>query len=356
MIDLTYEERIQREAGNLRTHWSSSPRWEGIERPFEAEDVIRLRGSITRRAHAGAARRRAPVVADDDQGPRASARRADRRTGRRDGQGRPAGDLRLGLAGGRGREPRRADLPRPVALPGRTACRTSSDGSTTRCSAPTRSRGPMASTGTYWMAPIVADAEAGFGGALNAFELMKAMIESGPRASTSRTSSRARRSAGTSAGRCSSRRRSSSNARRRAAGRRRPRRADGARRADRRRVRDAAHERRRRPTARSSSGERTAEGFFRSATASRPRSRAGSRTRRSPTCCGARRPHPTSRMPGCSPRRSTSGSPASSSPTTARRASTGARIWTTTRSRASSASSGRWATGSSSSRSPGSTR
>ncbi len=32
---------------------------------------------------------------------------------------------------------------------------------------------------TYWMAPIVADAEAGFGGTLNAFELMKAMIEAG---------------------------------------------------------------------------------------------------------------------------------------------------------------------------------
>jgi isocitrate lyase len=33
--------------------------------------------------------------------------------------------------------------------------------------------------GHYWMAPIVADAEAGFGGPLNAFELMKAMIEAG---------------------------------------------------------------------------------------------------------------------------------------------------------------------------------
>jgi isocitrate lyase len=31
----------------------------------------------------------------------------------------------------------------------------------------------------YWMAPIIADAEAGFGGALNAYELMKAMIEAG---------------------------------------------------------------------------------------------------------------------------------------------------------------------------------
>jgi isocitrate lyase len=33
--------------------------------------------------------------------------------------------------------------------------------------------------GTYWMAPIIADAEAGFGGLLNAFELMKSMIEAG---------------------------------------------------------------------------------------------------------------------------------------------------------------------------------
>ena len=33
--------------------------------------------------------------------------------------------------------------------------------------------------GVHWFAPIVADAEAGFGGNLNAFELMKAMIEAG---------------------------------------------------------------------------------------------------------------------------------------------------------------------------------
>jgi isocitrate lyase len=33
--------------------------------------------------------------------------------------------------------------------------------------------------GRHWLAPIVADAEAGFGGVLNAFELMKAMIEAG---------------------------------------------------------------------------------------------------------------------------------------------------------------------------------
>src|ERR1700693_4499281 len=33
--------------------------------------------------------------------------------------------------------------------------------------------------GKYWLAPLVADAEAGFGGTLNAFELMKGMIEAG---------------------------------------------------------------------------------------------------------------------------------------------------------------------------------
>ena len=33
--------------------------------------------------------------------------------------------------------------------------------------------------GTHWFAPILADAEAGFGGNLNAFELMKSMIEAG---------------------------------------------------------------------------------------------------------------------------------------------------------------------------------
>jgi isocitrate/methylisocitrate lyase len=34
-------------------------------------------------------------------------------------------------------------------------------------------------SGTHWYAPILADAEAGFGGPLNAFELMKSMIEAG---------------------------------------------------------------------------------------------------------------------------------------------------------------------------------
>src|SRR5262249_31083186 len=57
--------------------------------------------------------------------------------------------------------------------------------------------------GLDYYVPIVADAEAGFGGPLNAFELMKALIEGGQLAFTSRTSWPARRSAATWAARCS---------------------------------------------------------------------------------------------------------------------------------------------------------
>ncbi len=52
-----------------------------------------------------------------------------------------------------------------------------------------------------WFAPIVADAEAGFGGPLNAFEIMKAYIEAGAAGSISRTSWRRKRSAAISAAR-----------------------------------------------------------------------------------------------------------------------------------------------------------
>jgi isocitrate lyase len=46
-----------------------------------------------------------------------------------------------------------------------------------RCDQIARSEG--GGDGTYWMAPIIADAEAGFGGPLNAYELMRGMISAG---------------------------------------------------------------------------------------------------------------------------------------------------------------------------------
>jgi isocitrate lyase len=56
--------------------------------------------------------------------------------------------------------------------------------------------------GMYWFAPIVADAEAGFGGNTDAFELMKAMIGRCSDASILRISSHLLKVRSTLAGRC----------------------------------------------------------------------------------------------------------------------------------------------------------
>ena len=178
MIDLTYEERIRREADNLRTHWSSSPRWAGIERPFSAEDVIGLSGSITVEhtlARLGA-ERLWWLMTTKDHVPALGA-----------------------LTGGQAVEMVKAGL-QAIYVSG---WQVAADANLAGHTYPDQSLYPVNSvpnvvrrinnalqradqiawsdgdTGTSWMAPIVADAEAGFGGALNAFELMKALIESG---------------------------------------------------------------------------------------------------------------------------------------------------------------------------------
>jgi isocitrate lyase len=178
MIDLTYEERIRREAENLRRHWSSSPRWAGIERPFSAEDVIALRGSITIEqtlARLGAERLWLLMTTKDHV-------------------------AALGaMTGGQAVEMVKAGLQAiyvsgwQVAADANLAGHTYPDQSLYPVnSVPTLVRRinnallradqiawANGDTGTSWMAPVVADAEAGFGGALNAFELTKALIESG---------------------------------------------------------------------------------------------------------------------------------------------------------------------------------
>ena len=112
--------------------------------------------------------------------------------------------------------------------------------------------------------PIVADAEAGFGGALNAFELMRAMIEAGRRRRALRGPAREReevrapRRQGARADRAVR-----AHADRGAPGGRRARRAVARRRAHRRARGHAAHERHRRARPRFTTGERTHEGFYR---------------------------------------------------------------------------------------------
>ena len=143
------------------------------------EDVARLAGSV-RIAHTLAERGARQALASAAQRALcADPRRAHRQSGAAAGQGRAEGDLSLGLAGGGRRQQCRPDVSRPEPLSRRARCPTWCAASTAPSSAPTRSSAWKGSGDTDFFAPIVADAEAGFGGPLNAFELMKAMIEAG---------------------------------------------------------------------------------------------------------------------------------------------------------------------------------
>lgn len=172
MIDIAHEERIRREAGNLRTHWRTSPRWKGVERAYSAEDVIRLRGSVNVEhtlARHGAERLWSLMT----RGGHVAALGA--------------------LTGGQAVEMVKAGLQAIYVSGWQVAADANAAGQTY----PDQSLYPANSvpvvvrrinnalqradqiawaegaTGTSWLAPIVADAEAGFGGPLNAFELMR---------------------------------------------------------------------------------------------------------------------------------------------------------------------------------------
>ena len=146
----TTEQRIRSEADDLERRWETDPRWSGVERTYSAEEVVRLRGSF-RVEHSVArhgAERLWELLQTDDYIAALGAL-----TGGQAVEMVKAGlqrDLPLGMAGGGRREPRRADLPRPVACTRPTPCRRSFAASTTRCSAPTRSRGPRAARPTAW--------------------------------------------------------------------------------------------------------------------------------------------------------------------------------------------------------------
>src|SRR5262245_21500930 len=39
-------DRFQAQVNDLKTRWASDARWSGIQRPYTAEDVVKLRGSV----------------------------------------------------------------------------------------------------------------------------------------------------------------------------------------------------------------------------------------------------------------------------------------------------------------------
>src|SRR5437762_6660044 len=172
------------ENGNGKTHlpinhWSSDPRWSGITRPYSYSDAVRLRGSIQIEytlARLGA-ERLWNLMHSEPYVPALGAI-----TGNQAIEMVQAG---LKAIYGSGWQ---------VAADGNTAGDVYPDQSLYPCdSAPNLVKrinrallradqiesAEGKKSGTYWFAPIVADAEAGFGGSLNAYELMKAMIEAG---------------------------------------------------------------------------------------------------------------------------------------------------------------------------------
>ena len=178
MIDLTPQERIRREAEALEKDWDTNPRWRGIERNYSPEDVVRLRGSF--------------------QVDHTLARMGAERLWELLHSTKYVSALGA-LSGGQAVEMVKAGLP-AIYLSG---WQVAADANVAQHTYPDQSLYPANSVptvvrrinnalqradqiawterddSTYWMAPILADAEAGFGGNLNAFELMKAMIEAG---------------------------------------------------------------------------------------------------------------------------------------------------------------------------------
>jgi len=167
----------------LQCAWAENPRWAGVQRGYSAEDVIRLRGSLTVEhtlARRGAERLWA-LLHDE---PFINALGA--LTGNQAMQQVKAGLKAIYLSGWQvaGDANMAGEMyPDQSLYPVNSVPQVVRriNNSLTRCDQIQWMEGVNPGDAEYidYYAPIVADAEAGFGGVLNAFELMKAMIEAG---------------------------------------------------------------------------------------------------------------------------------------------------------------------------------
>src|SRR5438132_13415480 len=162
----------------LETNWKGNLRWNGIKRPYTAEEVIRLRGSIQIEytlARLGAERLWNMLHAE----PYVAALGA--LTGNQAVQQVKAGLKAIYLSGWQVAAD--ANLAGQM-YPDQSLYPSNSVPHVVRRINQALQRADQihhaeGKNDTYWFAPIVADAEAGFGGPLNAFELMKSTIEAG---------------------------------------------------------------------------------------------------------------------------------------------------------------------------------
>ena len=160
--------------------WATSPRWKGVERPYTAEDVLRLRGSIHIEhtlARMGAERLWDLLKTD------AYINALGAMTGNQAVQQVQAGLKAIYVSGWQvAADANNAGTmyPDQSLYPADSVpnlCRRINN-ALQRADQVHHVEGKVA-PGDTWFAPLVADAEAGFGGTLNAFELMKGMIEAG---------------------------------------------------------------------------------------------------------------------------------------------------------------------------------
>ncbi|TGD78915.1 isocitrate lyase [Hymenobacter wooponensis] len=162
----------------LEQDWSTNPRWEGIERPYSAEDVLKLRGSVQIEyslARQGAERLWKLLHTESYVAGLGAL------TGNQAIQEVQAGLQAIYLSGWQVAAD--ANLAGHM-YPDQSLYPSDSVPAVVKRinNALLRADQIQSVTGegnVHWMAPIVADAEAGFGGNLNAFELMKMMIEAG---------------------------------------------------------------------------------------------------------------------------------------------------------------------------------
>lgn len=171
---MMYQEREKA----LQKEWETNPRWEGVKREYSAEDVIRLRGSVD--IEYTLARRGAEklwkLLHEEDYVHALGAL-----TGNQAVQQVKAGLKAIYLSGWQVAAD--ANLSGHM-YPDQSLYPANSVPHVVKRINQALQRADQIhySEGTNdidWFAPIVADAEAGFGGQLNVFELMKAMIEAG---------------------------------------------------------------------------------------------------------------------------------------------------------------------------------
>ena len=170
--------RREQEAAQLKRDWSENPRWAGVKRPYAAEEVVRLRGSL-QVEHTLARQGAEKLWGMMHDKPFVHSLGA--LTGNQAVQQVKAGVPAIYLSGWQVAADANDSL---QMYPDQSLYAVSSVPTVVRRINNALARADQiqwmeGSGDTDYFAPIVADAEAGFGGVLNAFELMKAMIDAG---------------------------------------------------------------------------------------------------------------------------------------------------------------------------------